>query len=152
MRKTLLLLVIFLGGLGSAQTTVQGLWAGGSVGAPGLTFHLGAEDALGVGVDLRGNLGFSYLYSSGFYLGGNALFDLGVDTTVPFDLYAGVGPFITVGGGFGLGAEGFIGGEYRFVEAGFPEGGVFFEVGPDLYLAPRAFFGVTARLGFNYHF
>lgn len=152
MRKIFFLLVMVLGSAGFAQTNLQGYWAGVSFGVPATAFHFGAEDVLGNGGDLRGTVGFSYLYSSGIYLGGDALFALNMDSTAPIDPYVGVGAFTSIGGGFGLGVQGLIGAEYRLVDAGFPEGGIFFEVGPDLYFAPRVFLGLTGRLGFNYHF
>jgi hypothetical protein len=153
MRIIFLLTAFLIGGAALAQTSLQGYWAGISVGAPATSLHFGVEDILGDGVDLRGNLGFSYLYTSGVYLGADALFDLDMNTgTVPLDTYLGAGAFASIGGGFGLGIQGLFGGEYRLVEAGLPEGGVFLELGPDLYLAPRPFFGFTGRFGFNYHF
>jgi hypothetical protein len=148
MRKLLLLLVLAWAGSALAQDN----WVGGSFGSPAVSFHFGVENALGPNADLRGNLGFSYVYTSGFYVGADALFDLGVDTTAPFQVYAGGGPFLALGRFSGFGIEGVLGGEYRLVDAGFPEGGVFLELGPAFYIAPFAGLGVTGRLGFNYHF
>jgi hypothetical protein len=152
MSKFLFVVAALCCGSALAQTNLSGAWAGISFGVPATALHVGGEDALGEGVDLRGTLGFSYLYSSGVYLGADALFNLDLDTGAPIDTYLGAGAFTSIGGGFGLGIQGLFGGEYRLVEAGLPEGGVFFEIGPDLYLAPRVFLGLTGRIGFNYHF
>jgi hypothetical protein len=152
MRNVSVLLLVLVLGVGFAQNA-QGLWAGVSAGSPGANIHVGAEDVLGDGIDLRGNLGYSYLFVGGFYLGADALIHLDVDMSgAPIDVYAGGGPFVTVGSGFGLGIEGLIGGEYSLIDAGLPAAGVFFELGPDLYLAPSLQFGFTGRIGFNYHF
>lgn len=139
--------------LGLAQTTSSGFWLGGSLGAPGINLHVGADDLLGENVDLRGNVGYSYLFSPGVYVGADALFDINLDTgTAPVDTYLGAGAFASFGSNFGLGFTGLFGGEYRLAEAGLPEGGLFLELGPDLYLAPVTRIGFTGRFGFNYHF
>ncbi len=153
MYKRLLIAALLCFGGAFAQTNLSGAWAGISFGAPATALHFGGEDALADGVDLRGTLGFSYLYSSGVYIGADALFNLDMDTGgAPIDTYLGAGAFASVGSGFGLGIQGLFGGEYRLVEAGLPEGGIFLELGPDLYLAPGVFLGLTGRLGFNFHF
>lgn len=147
MRKLILIVLLSCGGA-FAQT---GYWGGVSLGSPATALHFGAENLLGDGIDLRGTLGFAYLYSSGVYLGADALFAL--DTDVPsLEPYLGAGAFTTIGSGFGLGVQGLFGGEYRLTDVGLPEGGLFLELGPNLYLAPSAFLGITGRFGFNYHF
>jgi hypothetical protein len=155
MRNVVVLLVVLMlgGALGQSGFSASGYWFGVSAGSPGVNIHVGATDALGAGVDVRGNLGYSYLFASGFYLGADALIHLDIDLEgAPIDVYAGSGPFVTVGGGFGLGIEALIGGEYRLSSVDLPQAGIFFELGPDLYLAPSLSFGFTGRLGFNYHF
>ena len=156
MRNVIVLIcTLMLGGaLGQNSLSASGYWFGVSAGSPGANIHVGAQDILGDGIDLRGNLGYSYLFSSGFYLGANAIIHLDVDVSdAPIDVYAGGGPFITVGAGsFGLGIEALVGAEYRLTSVDLPQAGIFFEIGPDLYLAPSLSFGFTGRLGFNYHF
>jgi hypothetical protein len=151
MRRLWFIVVVMLVGTAFAQ---QGYWGGVSLGSPALGVHFGAEDLLSDGVDVRGTLGFSYLYTSGVYLGADALFALDTTTTPTpsVEPYLGAGAFTTIGSGFGLGVTGLFGGEYRLDYAGLPEGGLFIEIGPDLYLAPTVFFGLTGRIGFNYHF
>jgi hypothetical protein len=151
MRKVIGLLVFLSFSSVFAQANLQGYWGGVSFGSPGISFHVGAEDALGAGVDLRGNLGYNYLFSRGVSIGADALFHFDTDAGA-IDVYGGAGGFLALGGGFGLALQGLVGGEYRLVDAGFPEGGLFFELGPDLYLAPSVFLGFTGRVGFNYHF
>ena len=155
MRNVVVLLCFLMlgGALGQSGFSASGYWFGVSAGSPGANIHVGATDALGAGIDIRGNLGYSYLFSSGFYIGGNAIIHLDVDVSdAPIDVYAGGGPFVTVGGGFGLGIEALVGAEYRLTSVDLPQAGIFFELGPDLYLAPSLSFGFTGRLGFNYHF
>ncbi|MGL4608203.1 MAG: hypothetical protein ACRCYY_00750 [Trueperaceae bacterium] len=155
MRPRLLVITLVLLSASSsfAQTSLRGYWGGVSLGLPTTALHFGVEDLFDEEIDLRATLGLSYAYTSGFYLGADALFDLDLDTgTAPLDTYLGAGLFTSFGGEFGIGLQGLIGGEYRFVEANFPQGGLFFEVGPDLYFAPSFLFGITARVGFNYHF
>ena len=134
-------------------------WAGVSFGYPfGVNFHFGAEDMLSEGIDFRGNVtaGFNGVFG----VGADVLVDLPVDTgTTPVDVYAGGGLSVAFGDmdadgamdtAFGIGLM--FGGEYRLVDAGLPEGGVFAEVGPSINLGAGSPFGVNAKLGFNYHF
>lgn len=152
MRKLIIsLLAVAAFGTGAvfAQT---GTWAGVSAGWPGASLHFGIEN-VATNLDVRANLGYTYIGTGGFSFGVDALYNLNLDT--------GVAPLNTyVGGGFGLGfgaglSAGFgllAGAEYRLVDAGLPEGGVFFEVGPTFAVTPGFAFGFAGRLGFNYHF
>ncbi|MEX2535380.1 MAG: hypothetical protein WD273_07220 [Trueperaceae bacterium] len=170
MRKLIVsLLAVSVLGLGSALAQVvttdadldvgDQYWAGVSFGYPfGVNFHFGGEDMLSQGIDLRGNItaGFGGVFG----VGADVLVDLPVDTgATPVDVYAGGGLSVAFGEidntpgmdtAFGIGLM--FGGEYRLVDAGLPEGGVFAEVGPSINLGAGSPFGVNAKLGFNYHF
>jgi hypothetical protein len=150
MRKLLvsLIAVVALGtGAAFAQT---GTWAGISAGFPGAALHFGVEN-VATNLDVRANLGYNY-FPVGFAFGVDALYNLRLDTGVaPLSTYVGGGVGVGIGEGLGVGVNLILGGEYRLVEANFPEGGVFFEVGPTIGLAPFGF-GFAGRLGFNYHF
>ncbi|HEX7040106.1 MAG TPA: hypothetical protein VF202_08350, partial [Trueperaceae bacterium] len=61
----------------------------------------------------------------------------------------GVG--LGIGAGVNVAVNAFAGGEFSLSQAGLPEGGIFLEAGPSLGFSPFVF-GVTAKLGFNYHF
>jgi hypothetical protein len=128
-------------------------WAGVSFGFPGISAHFGIQNALGQGADLRANLGYNYI-GSGLALGADALFNIGItNVDAPINFYAGGGPFVVVGGGFGAGIQGLIGAEYRLVDAGFDTGGVFLELGPAIsFGSTGGGFGFVGRAGFNYHF
>ena len=134
-------------------------WAGASFGYPfGVNFHFGAEDLFSEGMDLRGNVTAGF--GGAFGVGADVLFDLPVETgATPVDVYAGGGLSVLFGDidadddmdtAFGVGFM--FGGEYRLADAGFPEGGVFAEVGPALNFGAGNMFGVNAKIGFNYHF
>jgi hypothetical protein len=149
MRK-LLISLLAVATLGSGAALAQGTWAGVSVGWPGAALHFGVENVIGQG-DVRANLGYTYI--GGFSFGADALFPLQVDTgDVNLGVYAGGGVAFGFGVGFSAGINLLVGGEYRLVDAGLPEGGVFFEAGPTIAFAPGFGFGVAGRLGFNYHF
>jgi hypothetical protein len=135
-------------------------WGGVSLGVPfGVNFHFGVEDLLAEGVDLRTNLsaGFAGLFG----VGADVLFDLPIDTAdTPIDVYAGGGLAVAFGNidrttpemetAFGLGLM--VGGEYRLIDAGLPEGGIFAELGPAIGFGAGPAVTVNAKLGFNYHF
>jgi hypothetical protein len=159
MRKLVIsLLAVFVLGAGSAFAQ-SGYWAGVSVGYPGAVVHFGVENAV-QGLDIRANLGYQYLGVRGIGLGADVLYNLAVDTgTLPLDTYVGGGLQFGIGGGGSLGLGVFGGVEYRLLEVGLPEGGVFLEIGPSLgyAFAPAANvssvrFDFIGRLGFNYHF
>lgn len=134
-------------------------WGGVSFGVPfGVNFHLGLEDLLSEGVDLRANA--SAGFGGIFGIGADVLFDLPVDTGAsPIDIYAGGGLAISFGQidatpgmdtAFALGL--LVGAEYSLIDAGMPEGGIFAEVGPAIGFGAGTAIGVNAKLGFNYHF
>jgi hypothetical protein len=151
MRKLILsLLAVAVLSAGSAFAQ-SGLWAGASVGFPGVAIHFGVEN-ISPGLDLRVNAGSLYDFQS---------FSVGVDALYGLDLALGVVPLETYAGGglsIGIGTDttfgvGFFGGiEYRLFEMDLPEGGVFLEVGPALEVTPVFNFGMLFRAGFNYHF
>ena len=150
MRKLLALVaaIALMGGAASAQD----YWAGISVGTGG-SLHFGVEN-LAENLDARANLGFNFLFSSGFTFGADALYHFDLDTgDLPLDVYAGGGlAFGVYDAAFGLGVNLFGGAEYRLIEADFPEGGIFFELGPLINFVPDFAPGAVGRLGFNYHF
>jgi hypothetical protein len=150
MRKLIisLLAVAILGsGAAFAQT---GTWAGVSVGWPGAALHFGVEN-IATNLDVRANLG--YAYAGGFAFGVDALYNINLQTDLPeFSTYAGGGIGFAFGEGLSAGVGLLVGGEYRLVEAGIPQGGVFFEAGPTFAITPEFLFGFGGRLGFNYHF
>ncbi len=158
MRKLLITLTV-IAALGTGGVFAQsGYWAGVSAGYPGAQVHFGVENVF-ANMDVRGNLGFAYL---GSYLevGANVLYPLNVDTgTIPLDVYVGGGPSFgfVFAGALVVGVEAFAGIEYRLIDLGLPEGGVFFEVGPKFVFVTAgglsgSAFGPMGRLGFNWHF
>lgn len=152
MRKFLvsLLAVAVLGG--GAAFAQSGYWAGVSAGYPGAALHFGLEN-VSPNLDVRINAGYNYIGTGGFALGVDALYALPVDMgAAPIGVYAGGGLGLGIGSGVSVGLNLFAGGEFRLVDAGLPEGGIFLEAGPSLGFSPSFNFGVTARLGFNYHF
>jgi hypothetical protein len=131
--------------------TVDRYWAGVSGGFPGFNLHFGVHDLISPGIDGRATLSFTYV--GAFGLGADVLIALPVEVEGPFNIYGGGGLFGAFGGGgtaFGLNL--FVGGEYRLVDANFPQGGLFLELGPALLVAPGFGAGFNGRLGFNYHF
>ena len=133
-------------------------WIGLSLGFPlGGSVHFGINDLLGNAIDTRFNASFS---GSQVAIGANAVFDFAINTNLPLEVYAAVGPTLVFGDnedvgdldndGSGFGIAALAGAEYRFTNIGFQPGGAFFEIGP--------FFGfdfdsrLAARLGINYHF
>ena len=151
MRKFLIALIAVVT-LGAGTAFAQrGYWAGFSVGYPGAALHFGLEDVT-PNLSVRVNAGYNYI-GSGFAIGVDGLYDLAVDTgTTPIDVYVGGGLGLGIGSGFDLAVNAFVGGEFRLVDAGLPQGGVFLEVGPSFRVIPGFRFGVIGRLGFNYHF
>jgi hypothetical protein len=117
----------------------------------GLTFHAGAVNALDNGFTLRGNLAVGS--GGSFGIGADAIANLPIATQGPLAIYAGAGPFAALGGienNFGINF--LIGGEFRLVDLGFPTGGVFLEIGPNLNILPRFTGGFYGRGGVNLHF
>ena len=154
MKKFLLALSLLLAAGSLVQA--QGNWFGLRSGYPlGVTLHYGIEDGLASGADLRIN---GRLYVRG----GNAVVGLGVDAlrTVavepPFEVYIGGGPAIEVGRNVFLDVHGLVGGEFRFVDLGLPELGVFVEgaLGARIAVSGGSSqvpdFG--AAVGFNWYF
>jgi hypothetical protein len=145
---TLLLAV----GAASAQN-----WFGVRSGYPlGVTLHYGIANALANGADLR---------VSGRVVGGGGAvrFGVGADALVrvfadgPVNAYVGGGPAVEFGPGQAdLGVQGLVGGQFRLLDVGLPQLGVFLEgsVGASVSLsgggARIPTFG--AALGFNWYF
>ncbi len=152
MRKFLVsLIAVAVLGAGAAFAQ-SGYWAGFSVGYPGAALHFGLED-VSPNLDVRINAGYNYIGTGGFALGVDALYHLPLDMgATPIDVYAGGGLGLGIGSGVALGLNLFAGGEFSLAGSGMPEGGIFLEVGPALGFTPNFNLGVTARLGFNYHF
>ena len=150
MRKFLIALIA-VATLGAGTAFAQsGYWAGFSVGYPGAALHFGIEDVT-PNLSVRVNAGYNYI-GSGFALGVDALYGLPVDTgTTPIDVYVGGGLGLGIGAGVDVAVNACVGGEFRLVDAGLPQGGVFREAGPSFSLSPFRF-GIIGRLGFNYHF
>ncbi len=152
MRKVLVSLIA-VAALGTGAAFAQGgYWAGVSAGYPGAALHFGIDD-IAPALAVRLNAGYNYIGTGGFALGVDALYDLPVDMgDTPIAVYAGGGVGIGIGAGVALGVNVFVGGEFSLAQAGLPEGGVFLEVGPAIGIIPNFGFGVSGRLGFNYHF
>lgn len=149
MRK-LLISLFAVAALGTGAAFAQsGFWAGVSGGYPGAEAHFGVENVF-ANLDLRANVGYSY-GAGALTLGADVLYGLDLDTgALPLDTYVGAGGTLVLQPNM-FGTVNLFGGiEYRLSEIGLPEGGVFLEVGPTVRL-PFAI-GITARLGFNYHF
>jgi hypothetical protein len=149
MRK-LLISLFAVAALGTGAAFAQsGFWAGVSGGYPGAEAHFGVENVF-AGLDLRANVGYSY-GASALTVGADVLYGLDLDTgALPLDTYVGGGGTLVLQPNLFGTVNVFGGVEYRLGEVGLPEGGVFLEVGPTIRL-PFAI-GITARLGFNYHF
>lgn len=133
-------------------------WFGVRSGYPlGVTLHYGIDNALSNGFDLRvsGRVTAS---------GGSARFGIGVDamTTVaaegPFSVYLGAGPALEFGnGGAWLDIHALGGGEFRFVDLGLPQLGLFLEatLGGSFGLGAGSAAQIPtfgAALGVNWHF
>ncbi len=152
MRKLMISLVaVAVLGFGAAFAQ-QGLWAGVSIGFPGAAVHFGVED-VAAGLDVRGNAGFNYVGVSGFSLGVDVLYGLPVNTgDLPIDVYVGGGPGVSIGAPVGFAINAFGGAEFRLVDVGLPEGGIFLEIGPSIAILPAFAGNFVGRLGFNFHF
>lgn len=156
MRKLLVvILAVLTMGAGSAFAQ-SGYWAGFSVGYPGAALHFGIDDVV-PNLAVRVNAGYSYVGNTGFAIGADALYELAVDMgTTPIDVYVGGGLGIGIGAGSPtISINALVGGEFRLIDAGLPQGGIFLEVGPSFSFnlpANRPPFGIVGRLGFNYHF
>jgi hypothetical protein len=117
----------------------------------GVAFGMGINNLINNDIDVR--FMASVGTGGGFGIGADALFPLAVDIEGPIQPYLGAGPSIVVGGAdFIVALKGFVGAEYRLVDVGFPEGGVFAEIGPALTILPGFGGQLNARIGFNYHF
>lgn len=150
LRTVLLVLIVLASGTALAQ---RGYWAGVSAGWPGVALHFGIED-VSPNLSVRLNTGYAYGGTIGFALGVDGLYDLAINTgSAPVDLYLGVGAGLGLGqSNVALAVNAFIGGEFRLVDVGLPQGGVFLEVGPSIRIVPNFQPNVVGRLGFNFHF
>ncbi len=142
---------------GLSCASAKGNWFGIRSGYPlGLTVHYGVANALASGADLR--------VSGRLVVDGNGTrFGLGLDAlhTVaavsPFSVYLGAGPAVEVGSGVALlDVHGLVGSEFRFVDLGVPQLGVFAEgsMGARIGITgiSSRFPTFGAALGVNYHF
>ena len=142
---------------GIATASAQNNWVGIRTGYPlGLTVHYGRVNGFGPGADMR--------ISGRIEVHNNvARYGLGVDVlhTVyydsPFSVYIGAGPAIETGsGGTWLDVHGLIGSEFRFVNVGAPQIGLFAEgtLGGVIGISnqPSEIPSVGLALGVNYHF
>jgi len=155
-RPLLILCALLTIGLFSSASAQN--WFGVRSGYPlGVTLHYGIDDALSNGFDLRvsGRVTAS---------GGSARFGIGVDalTTVaaegPFSVYLGAGPALEFGnGGAWLDIHALGGGEFRFVDFGLGQLGLFLEatLGGSFGLGAGSAAQIPtfgAALGVNWHF
>jgi hypothetical protein len=149
MRKLIIsLLAVAVMGFGAAFAQ-SGTWAGVSAGWPGASLHFGLKN-VATNLDVRANLG--YAYAGGFAFGVDALYALALDTgPEPVATYVGGGVGFAFGVGLVPSLNLLVGAEYRLVDAGMPQGGVFFEAGPAIGVSPFLL-GFAGRIGFNYHF
>lgn len=128
----------------------SGYFAGLSAGYPGAAVHFGIDDVT-TNLDARFSFGYTYAGTSGATIGVDALYELDVDTDgAPVDVYVGGGVGANFAGTFYV--RGLGGGEFRLVDAGLPQLGVFAEVGPAFGFGTGGGFGIDGRLGVNYHF
>ena len=142
---------------GISTASAEGNWFGIRSGYPlGLTLHYGVANGLASGAALR--------VSGRLVVDGNGTrFGLGLDAlhTVaavsPFSVYLGAGPAVEVGSGVALlDVHGLVGGEFRFVDLGVPQLGIFAEgtlgarIGISGISSQFPTFG--AALGVNWHF
>lgn len=148
----LLLIFLLLAGTAQAQN-----WFGIRSGYPlGVTVHYGIDNGLARGFDLR-------ISGRVYARGGNVTAGIGVDAlrdvTIepPFSVYIGGGPAVEFGTGlFLLDVHGLVGAEFRFIDLGLPELGLFLEgsIGAALNLTSG---GATipdfgAAIGVNFRF
>lgn len=149
MRKLLVTLIAAVALSAGAAFAQTGYWGGVSAGYPGASLHFGVSD-VSPNLSVRVNAGYNYV-GSGFAIGVDALYALPFDAGNALDVYAAGGLGIGIGAGVDVALNILGGAEYNLAEAGLPQGGVFLEVGPSISLSPFSF-GVTGRVGFNYHF
>jgi hypothetical protein len=129
-------------------------YAGASVGAglPGgasFNLHFGMSNLLTQGVGVR----FSAGYARAFALGADIIANLPVNTgDAPLGIYAGGGLGLAFTRDTSVGIGLFAGAEYRLVNAGMPESGIFFEMGPAFSIAGNRGASFNLKAGFNYHF
>lgn len=113
---------------GIATANAQGNWVGIRSGYPlGVTIHYGMKNALGNGADLRIS-GRVVVHNNvaNFGLGLDAMHDVLVKS--PFSVYVGAGPaFETGSNGTWIDVHGLAGSEFRFVDVGVPQLGIFLE-------------------------
>ena len=122
-RLIVLLTVLFLANAASAQN-----WFGVRSGYPlGVTVHYGIDNGLSRGFDLR-------ISGRVFARGSKVTVGVGVDAlrdvTIepPFSVYIGGGPAVEFGSGlFLLDVHGLVGAEFRFIDLGMPQLGIFVE-------------------------
>lgn len=153
MRRVMLAILVFVI-LVSGTATAQGrYWAGVSAGWPGVALHFGLDNVT-PDLSVRINAGYAYGGTIGFALGLDAMYDLDINTgSAPLYPYIGGGLGLGLGSrDFALAVNLFIGGEFRLVDVGLPQGGVFLEVGPAIRVIPNFDPNVLGRLGFNLHF
>ena len=134
-----------------AGTSFAQVWAGVSGSLPfAVTGHVGFENGLGDGVDIRGNGTLLLGSTSGYLLGVDVILDLPVTPITAVDFYFGAGPGLALidGGTAGVLLNTFVGAEYDLggIGSAFLEGGATFEPfgnvdGVDL---------LSARLGINF--
>ena len=134
-----------------AGTSFAQVWGGVSGSLPfAVTGHVGFENGLGDGVDIRGNGTLLLGGTSGFLLGVDVILDLPVTPITAVDFYFGAGPGLALidGGTTGVLLNTFVGAEYDLggIGSAFLEGGATFEPfgnvdGVDL---------LSARLGINF--
>lgn len=164
MRK-LLLSLFMLAALGFGTASAQDAfgatvalssdyYAGASLGAGlpggfGANLHFGISNLLTEGIGAR----FSAGYAGGFALGADVIANLPVNTgDAPLGIYAGGGLGIAFKSTTRVGLGIFVGGEYRLVNAGFSDGGIFLELGPAFSIAGGGGASFNLKTGFNYHF
>lgn len=152
MRKLLITLITIITLSAGTAFAQNGYWAGISGGWPGVAVHFGLEDVT-PNLSVRINAGYAYGGATGFALGIDGLYELPVNTgAAPIDVYLGPGVGVGVGRGFAFAVNLVLGGEFRLVDAGLPQAGVFLEVGPSIGVLPSFSPNIIGRLGFNYHF
>jgi hypothetical protein len=142
---------------GISCANAQGNWFGIRSGYPlGVTLHYGVANGFGPGADLRvsGRLVVDQ-NGSRFGLGLDAMHT--VAAASPFSVYLGGGPAVEFGSGVALlDVHGLVGSEFRFVDLGMPQLGLFAEgtLGARIGISgiSSRFPTFGAALGVNYHF
>ena len=136
-----------------AGTSFAQVWGGVSGSLPfAVTGHVGFENGLGDGVDIRGNGTLLLGSTSGFLLGVDVILDLPVTPITAVDFYFGAGPGLALidGGTTGVLLNTLVGAEYDLGDIGsaFLEGGATFEPFGDIDGIDL----LSARLGINARF